>query len=45
MWMTDAISTVSLGRRRMVMKLKQSAHDMIISIFVIVIVSCVVVDC
>lgn len=44
-WMAGAISTVSLGRRRIVAKLKQSAHDTVISIPVFAMISCVVVDC
>lgn len=44
-WMAGAISTVSLSRRRIVVRLKQSAHDMKISISVLEIISCVVVDC
>lgn len=43
--MTDAISIISLGRRRIVVKLKQLAHDMVISISVLIMISCVVIDC
>lgn len=44
-WMAGAISTVSLGRRRIVVRLEQLAHDVVISISMLVIISCVAVDC